>query len=186
MDKSRIFGRKTIYVATVSAILSMTAGFAFASLYTSTQVTQTAGFVGTSSQSVANFPLTTGTVTLAPGSGGVNVCSSAQTMAGNTSGFGSNVSATVSVTGACSAADFAEVFTFSSAATLAAGHDTFNVYTTYTEAGQNSTSVALSYTLDVSTSGGTNGGGTFTLVVDYGSQVPPTTISNLQVFVSGA
>lgn len=168
--------RRTLYVATVVAILGLTGGFALAAGLTSTTVTQSAGLYSVSTSAVAAFPTApTITVTATPAS--VSSCTpGAQTLA-NSVTVNLYLPASAGVT--CTTGDFAEEFSFTSLATAAAGTYSFTQYTSY-GAGPTSGSAVGSVTVAavMSIPGAVN------IFVDYGTAAPPTNgIASLSLVV---
>ncbi len=197
---SRKIGRKTVYVGTIVGVLALVAGFAMAAAFQTGTVNSgqngySANVVGTIWAGGA-----TGTLlpTLAPGASS-NTCNAAPGPVATPYASSFSVTTGTSLTeslyfgmsaSGCSANDFAEVWTFTlpqSDLTAKTYVDTFTVSTTWTPSGGTATTAVASDIVSMTVSAGTPGSTTVVLniVVDYGSSIQPTTISDLNVVVSG-
>ena len=146
-------------------MVGMGAGLVLAAGLTSTTVTQSAGLYSVTTTPVAAFP-TPGTVTITAIPAAVAACTAASLTLANSVVVNLYVPASTGIT--CTTGDFAEEFSFTSAATAAAGIYTFTQYTTY-GAGPTSGSAMASVTVAAVMSIP----GTVNIYVDYGTASPP-------------
>jgi hypothetical protein len=157
--------RRVLYLSTAVAVICLSGGFVLAAGLTSTTVTQSADLYSVSSSAIAAFPTTpTVTVTAVPAS--VAACSASTQTLANSVTVNIYLAASSGIT--CTTNDFAEEFSFSSAATAAAGVYTFTDYTTYGTAptsGSTAGSVTVAAVMSIS--------GQVNVFVDYGTAAPP-------------
>jgi hypothetical protein len=168
--------RRVLYLATAVAVLGLSGGFVLAAGLTSTTVTQSASLYSVSTTGVAAFPTSpTVTVTAVPAS--VAACSAPGLTLANSVTVNIYVPASTGIT--CTTGDFAEEFTFTSAATAPAGTYTFTQYTTYgagPTSGSSTGSVIVAAVMSIP--------GTVNVFVDYGTAAPPTNgIASLSLVV---
>ena len=175
--------RRTVYVATIAAMLALVGGFAMAATFSSTTVSQNQNGFSTSMGSTI-WAAVAPTLTTQP-SPTTTSCTSA-TIAITTA---TTATAFVGVesTASCTTNDFTEEvhFSYSVPAGSATLSDTFEVYSTATLAGATSATTAVgsvTVTVTETTSAYT---ATFDLYIDYGAN-PPASISSLSVVVSGS
>ena len=189
--------RRTIYIASVVSILALVGGFALAAMFTTTTISQNQNGFNTQ-MGATKWAATTPTLGVGTSAGTcsattANTASAPATLTAIAAPATGSVSSTAyyGVTNTCVATDFAEVITFS--LTIASGTaagtystDTFIVYTTWTQTSTAATAVVagtVSVTLAAATSAAVTV--TFNVVVDYGSNSPPASLTNLGVVVTG-
>ena len=175
--------RRTVYVATIAAMLALVGGFAMATTLSSTSVSQNQNVFSTSTGNTI-WAAVAPTLTTQP-SPTTTSCTS--TTVAITTSTAADAFVGVESTPACATNDFTEEVHFSysvqtGSATLS---DTFEVYSTATLAGASSaTTVVGSVTVTVTETTSIYTA-TFDLYIDYGAN-PPASIGSLSVVVSGS
>jgi hypothetical protein len=174
----RRLGRRTLYAATMVAILGATVGFLFASaLPAPTPVNQTANTYGFNDGANAAFPTAPTVAAVAVPSATVACTSTAQTLA---SGGSATLVLGASSGVTCTGNDFAEEFTFTTSASAAAGTYTITVFDSYSTG--STLTGAPSGTITISSA--LSSAGTVTVYVDFGGAVPSGGINSLNLVVS--
>jgi hypothetical protein len=168
--------RRVLYLATAVAVLGLSGGFVLAAGLTSTTVSQSAALYTVSTSAVAAFP-TTPTVTITAVPASVAACSTSTQTLANSVTVNMYLAASTGIT--CTTGDFAEEFSFTSAATAAAGVYTFTQYTTYGSgptSGSDTSSVTVAAVMSIP--------GAVNVFVDYGTASPPVNgIASLSLVV---
>jgi hypothetical protein len=188
-------GRRTVYLGTIVGAVALVAGFALAAGFTNTPVSSNQnGYSANVGDTVWH---SASPVTLAPGTSS-NTCSATTsntpslpatsslpvTLGTPTTGsFYYGMSGSGSV---CSANDFAEAWTFVLSVTATATDtDNFVIYSDWTQVSTPTSAVAAdSITMTITGSG--TSVVTLILVVDFGSNAPPTSITGMDVVVTGS
>lgn len=132
MAKGKL-GQRTIYAMTIVTILAVAGGYAAAAAFSQTTVTQHSEGYNVTSAVTPDWPTapTVQYVTMPGTVPSTITCASAGSTSG-TSPFTFDVLLNISAGNkGCNAGDFGEQFTFSSAATVAAGSDTFTFAATW-------------------------------------------------------
>ena len=177
MKAKEKLGRRALFLVTVATMIGASVGFVFAAGFTVTSVNETAQWYQVSNGAVPAFP-TQPSVQIATVPAGVASCSP------GTVTFSSGTTLNVylnSRTGSnsCSAGDFAELFTLTSANNAPVGNYTMEAFTTY---GSPSTTGANSVVIQITSAFVT--ATTLNIYVDYRSATPPTGgITDLELIV---
>ncbi len=164
---------KIVYIATIAALLGVSAGSVMGTLLTTTTISQTANFYEGGNNGVANWPAPTLTLANTPT---IVACSAGtQTVTASASGT-PTVDVVLSASGSsgtCASGDFAELFAFDFvvSATSVNQQDTVSI-TTQIGSGAVTTN-SISVTLITGGSGGPFDA-ILDLYVDYGSLSPPS------------
>jgi hypothetical protein len=168
--------RRVLYLSTAVAVICLSGGFVLAAGLTSTTVTQSADLYSVSTSAIAAFP-TTPTVTITSVPASVAACSTTTQTLANSVTVNMYLAASTGIT--CTTNDFAEEFSFTSAATAAAGVYTFTQYTSYGSgptSGSATSSVTVAAVMSIP--------GQVNVFVDYGTAAPPTNgIASLSLVV---
>jgi hypothetical protein len=177
--------RRSVYVATIVAMLAMVGGLALAFTFSSTALSSTQG--GTST-TITNS-LWIGQKFAATWEPATVTCGAAVGPITSTASATGVVDASLGGSGTpCTSGNFVEQIEYQAAVpSLGAGGpttltDTFTVYTD-SSAGVGTTSIQVSVTEPTGTDVGYTA--TFLLNVDYGSSAPPSSITALNVVVNG-
>jgi hypothetical protein len=199
-------GRKAVYLGTIVGAVALVAGFALAAGFTNTPVSSNQNGYSANFGSTIWAAEQTGYPTLSPAAS-MNTCSAtaantASAPAAGTYGatlgatnapgmfyFGMSGTAASGPSSACNANNFAEAWTLQisvSAATTTPDVDTFVVYATWTPAGGSVTSAVSAETISMSIGAGTPPSLiTLELIVDFGSNTAPASITSMGVVVTG-
>lgn len=157
--------RRMLYLGTILAMISASAGFVVATGLTATSTNQNVSWYQVNNQAPANFP-TAPTIQATTIPASVSACtSSAQSLA---SGGTVNLYLGASSTVTCATSDFAEEFTLTTFATASAGSHVLQTFTSYGSGpttGSAAGTVTFTGTFTVS--------GTVNVYVDFGSPLPP-------------
>jgi hypothetical protein len=168
--------QRTVYAITIVTILAVAGGWAAAYAFTTTSVYQHNGSYNVINQGVANWP----NLPIVE----FGVTNSTCTQTGTFSEAGVDVTVLQNTSATCTVGDFAEVFGFTSAATVVAGTDTFTFTAVWV-----STAGAVTYqttvTFTLTDTAGVGGQNLF-IALDFGQVPPPTQITTLYVVVTGA
>lgn len=169
--------RRTVYAATIIALLALVGGFAMAASFSTTTLTATQGGTTTTLTNTAWAGSSVSAVFTTNGAG----CTGSPVSVTSATAVSAYVNVG-SVSGACALGDFAEEIVFT--ATVPQGTsvltDTFTIYSDSSySTGQATLTVAVTE----------SGTGTYVaeldLYSDYGSTTPPASISALNVVVNG-
>jgi hypothetical protein len=175
----RRLGRRTLYAATMVAILGASVGFLFATaLAPPTVVNQTSNTYGFNNNADSTAFSTSPTVAVAGVPSSVSACTSSAVSLASGGTVYLYLGASSGVT--CTTNDFAEEFTFTTSATAPAATYTITVFDNY-NTGSALTGVSSG---QVTISTALTSAGTVHVYVDFGSSIPSGGIGSLNVVVS--
>jgi hypothetical protein len=204
-------GRKAVYLGTIVGAVALVAGFAMAAVFTNTPVVSnqngySANFGSTiwateqyaaptllPATSMNTCSATAANTASSPATGSFGVALGSSTTPTNPAAvfyFGMNGTVKSGIGAACSQNDFAEAWTLQisvSSVPASPAVDTFVMYATWTPVNEPVTSAVSADTVTMTISAGTGGSTQITveLVVDFGSNAPPVSITSMGVVVTG-
>ncbi|MCI4368045.1 MAG: hypothetical protein L3K09_00560 [Thermoplasmata archaeon] len=158
---------RAVYVATVTAVLGLTIGFALAAVLSSTNVAQTASFYQGGNSGVTGYTTPSLQVTTTPAA--TTTCTSSTQTVTSSGGTAQVILSSTTGGTVCTTGDFSEEFVFSFAGTVATQTDTFTI-TTQVGAGTVQTNTG---TVTVGTGTSSSFAATVDVFVDYGAVNPP-------------
>lgn len=170
--------QRSVYVATIVAILALVGGFALATAFSTQSVSSTQGAVGTT---VSDSAWIAGTLTNGWAGAACTTTTQATTSSATTATAYFSATTSSQVSGDCATGGYTEelVFTAPVSASQALATDTFTVYST------SSAGSGIVNTVSVSVSGASGGyTATLDLYVDYGA-TGPSSITVLNVAING-